>query len=418
MSKQFTLSLPSVVLINTNIMMGTGLFVNTVILSKYSGALGAGLYLMAGLLMLPLVLCMAQQTKHHAEGNFYSFGNSLSSLWGFLSTWVYFISKLASATLGIHVFSLFLIDLFPTLSHYPLLWFEVALIGLFVLLNTLNVKTGKSIQVAFVLMKSIPLLFAIIAGLITFNMIHISAPHIIWAGIPAALPLTLFCCLGFEATCSLSRHLKNPQIDGPRAIVISFLLVIFIATLYQFLFYGSLGTWLSEQTNYVDAFEPLIKSTIPQLLYILNPLFSLAIGTSALGGSYGILYSNSWNLFILAQKNHLIGSSYFSKLNTHNIPILCVIAEGFICILYLLITKGSQVPLQYTAVLGCITAYAISTLALYHDRKTFISMLGLATCVILATVCLNGFIHTSFTPLIIFGTILLTGFGMFYSKQA
>ena len=416
MSNQSTISLPSAILINTNVMMGTGLFINTVILSKYTGALGGGLYLIAGLLMLPLVMCMAQQSKNHTEGNFYNFGASLSPLFGFMSTWIYFISKLASATLGIHVFSLFFINLFPILSRSSIIWFEIILIFLFVLLNTLNVKTGSRIQVGFVLMKAVPLLFALVAGLLTFNIIHISAPHIIWAGLPAALPLTLFCCLGFEATCSLSRHLKNPQKDGPLAIVISFLLVIFAAATYQFLFYGSLGSWLSTQTNYVDAFTPLIKATAPRLLNILNPLFSLAIGTSALGGAYGILYSNSWNLFTLADKNHLIGSSYFAKLNTHHIPILCVITEGFICIGYLLLTKGAQIPLQYTAVLGCISAYAISTLGLYHEKKSLISILGLATCFILAGICLNGFIHTSFTPLIIFGTVILTGLGVFYSK--
>lgn len=417
MTQHQTLSLRSAILININIMMGTGIFINTVILAKQSGLLGAGIYTLAGLLMLPLVLSMAEQTKLHTEGNFYSFGRSISSFWGFMNTWIYFFTKLASATLSLHVFTLFLINLLPILKNIPLFYLEICLISFFIFLNTLHIKTGKSIQIGFVLMKSIPLLFALIAGLWSFNIINIAAPHIIWSGIATALPLTLFCYLGFETICSLSRHIENPQVNRPRAIIISFSLIILITTLYQLFFYASLGPWLGQQINYVDAFPGLINKTVPHLIHILTPLFSIAIGTSALGGAYGILYSNSWNLFTLAQKNHLIGSSFFAHLNRYNAPTLCVIAEGIICITYLFITKGSQLPLQYTAVMGCIIAYTISIFALYRETKSLLSMCGLITCVILGAVCLNGFIHTTLTPLIIFGVIIISGLSMFYAKN-
>lgn len=413
MSQKPTLSLSSAILINTNIMLGTGIFVNTVVLAKYTGILGSALYVVAGILMFPLVASMAQQTQHHTKSSFYNFGKTLSPYCGFISTWTYFIGKLASAALGIHVFTLFLLDLFPVLSSCTPFSIEVCLIGIFMFLNTLNVKTGKNIQTSFMLMKCVPFLFTLIAGLWSFDLIHISAPHIIWAGLPAALPLTLFSFIGFEATCSLSSQIKNPQVNGPRAIYLSFGIVMFVASLYQFLYYGSLGRELAEQINYIDAFPALINITLPSLMRILDPLFSLTIGISALGGAYGILYSNSWNLFTLAEKNHLIGSSYFAKLNTQKIPLYCVIAEGVICFAYLFLTQGSQIPLQYTAVLGCITAHTVSVVGLFHDRKSYASMFGIATCIILAGVCINGFIHTSFVPLMIFGVIVATGTTMF-----
>jgi hypothetical protein len=54
MSQTPHLSLLSAIIININIMLGSGIFVNTVILSADTGALGALAYGIGGLLFLPL----------------------------------------------------------------------------------------------------------------------------------------------------------------------------------------------------------------------------------------------------------------------------------------------------------------------------------------------------------------------------
>jgi amino acid transporter len=415
MSKQHTLSLPAAIFININIMLGTGTFINTVILAQHAGAFGGFLYLIAGSLVLPLILCIAKLTAMHKEGNFYNFGATITPFWGFLSSWSYFVGKLASATLSIHVFVMFLKHIFPALTASSFI-LDSAIIALFVLLNTLNVKTGSKIQYGFVIMKAMPLLFAIVAGLCYSNMINISSPHFIWGGIPIALPLVLFCCLGFEATCSLSRVIENSQRNAPRAIIISFVSVILLSSLYQFVFYASLGTTLAQQASYVNAFPLLINVATPKLFSILNPLFSIAIATSALGGAYGILYSNTWNLYALAEQSHVLFSDKLKQFNKHHIPVWCVVIEGIICIGYLLLTQGAQIPLQYTAALGCITAYSISTVSYFIKTRSTLGMAGVATCVVLLGICLSGFMSTSLTPLILFGAILACGSAMFMTQ--
>ena len=59
MATEHKLSLPTAILININIMMGAGIFINTVELSKRAGLLGGFMYPLIGLLILPLIIAIA-----------------------------------------------------------------------------------------------------------------------------------------------------------------------------------------------------------------------------------------------------------------------------------------------------------------------------------------------------------------------
>lgn len=399
-------------------MLGTGTFINTVLLPERVGALGGFLYIFAGILMLPLILCIARLTRTHPGGNFYTFGSELHPLWGFISTWSYFVGKLASAGLGIHVFNMFIQDLVPYLATYNTLTLDMMVISLFVGLNLLNVRTGSRIQYVFFFTKLTPILLIVLYGLHHIKIIHIHAPHLIWSGFSVALPLTLFCCLGFEVTCSLASHIQNAKQNAYRAILISFVAVIGLSALYQTIFYAALGQTLAGQPDYTEAFPLFFNLTAPHLSSILVPLTSITIAISALGGAYGILYSNMWNLFALAQHNHISGSSYFVRLNNHHIPYLCVLAEGIICMAHLLFSWGSQIPLQYTSTLACLLAYTISIASLLKVERSLLSVVGLLTSVGLLVVSIQGFIATSMAPFIRMSVIIILGIVMFIINQS
>ena len=157
MSSTSKLSLFEAIFININIMLGTGVFVNTVVLSQKVGALGGLLYLIAGAIMLPLILCIAQLAKHYPGGNFYTYGSTIHPYLGFISTWSYFVGKLATARLGIHVFTLFMQSIFPLINGYNVLLLDSLTIGLFVFLNLLHIRTGSKIQLLFLFTKLTPI---------------------------------------------------------------------------------------------------------------------------------------------------------------------------------------------------------------------------------------------------------------------
>jgi amino acid transporter len=423
------LSLLSAILISINIMLGSGIFINTVILTKQAGSLGAFVYLLVGALIFPLVLAIAQLLHyHHDSGTFYDFGLSISPFFGFLSSWSYFVAKLCSSALGIHVCISFLQQIIPALQILPTLMVDCFVIVLFTLLNLLNLRIGKSIQYSFLGLKLIPILFVIFAGIYLFSGSYFTTGSALWEGVPISIPLVLYAFSGFEASCSLSTHIENAQKNGPRAILISYGIVVASVFLYQLLFYGSLGPSLGLlPKGYLDAFPAflsrLVGSDVP-IKHILESILHIGIASSSLGAAYGIMYSNSWNLYTLAQNNHTFAKKLFTSVNKHHMPYACVLVEGLLALTYILVSQGQQVPLQQVSALGGTIAYTFSSIALlmltYRKERALktLPVASLISCLIL----IGAFVWTVATKgpstlLLIFLFLILLGSAMFFRKH-
>ena len=243
-----------------------------------------------------------------------------------------------------------------------------------------------------------------------------------------AAPLIFYATMGFEAACSLSSRIKDARKNAPLAIFISFGLVLCIVMLYQTLFYGALGEYLVNAIDYRDAFPGLLQKLLPNNLALGNKMVGilhLALASSALGGAYGIIFSNTWNVFALAENKHLFASDWFATFNKHAIPVGCVILQGAICITYILVTRGNQVPLQTMSSLGVVIAYTLSVASLFAAKinrpsiniNLLIPILGLANCALLIFACVRGLIARGITSLSAFSIFLCLGIVMFMSTK-
>ena len=430
MVNEHKLSLPTAILINLNIMMGTGIFINTVELSKRLGIFGAFMYPLIGLLLLPLIMAIAQLLTLYPSGGFYIFAKEeLHEIIGFLSTWSYFIAKLASATLMVHVSLSLLTQIFPyLLSIADILTLDVFILSVFTALNFLNLKTGSHIQFAFLGFKLVPLIFVIGAGIIFFSPSSIALLPVEWEGITSSLPLVLYAVMGFEATCAISNKIINPERNAPRVIIISFALTLTLIFLFQLLFYTNLGSILLNQTSYLGAFPALLHNLFSPHHFIiqkLHVLFYVAIATSALGGCYGILYSNNWNLYILAHNKRIRGHAFLAQLNRQSIPYLCLVVEWLFCIIYLYTTKGNQVILQQIAALGTALTYMISVCALWYAYKKrtisskllLIPIFAFFSCLLFIGSCIRNFLNNGLLALLGFIVFILLGFFLYNRRR-
>lgn len=427
MSKK--ISLVSAILININIMLGAGIFINGPVLAKEAGALSPFIYLIVAVLLLPLILGIAQLLSYYQEnGTFYNFGTAISPSIGFLSSWSYFIGKLASATLSIHLCNSFLQQTIPILKNISTINLDFVIIFLFTLLNSVNIKTNQAILYYFVVSKLVPIMFGIFSGAYLFNIYNFGSQNLIWSGIPLTIPLVLYVYSGFEASCSLSTQIENPKKNGPRAIFISYGIVVFIVFLYQLFIYGALGVLFSYlNISYLDIFPTCMKEIFGQFLCdkynkikVAYNLLHILIATSALGSSYSILYSNSWNLYSLANYGHTFFQKLLVSKNKFGMPYYALISESLIVIAFLLITGGSYLPLQQVSSLGTTIAYSSSALALlvisYKKRVSLtIAILSIFSCSIL----LLAFTWTTIVKgpsqlLIIYLLIIAFGFFMLY----
>lgn len=422
MTKNNTISLFSAVIINMNIIIGSGVFINTAELARRAGLLGGLSYILVGLLLLPLIISFVKLLEFYPSGGFYAFcATSIHPIVGFINTWCYFFAKLSSATLSIHIFTLLLQKTFPALTCIDALTFDIVILALLLGLNMLNVKTGSKIQSWVMLFKLFPIFFVILSGLFFLQGGNLTPVHQLWSGIPSAIPLVLHALLGFEIACAISRNLENPKVDGPRAIIISYSLVIALFVLYQTFFYGILGTDLAAQTDYRGAFPLLIsKFGISEYMRnILGHIIHLAIATSALSAAFGIIFANMWNLYTLAELHHTIAPAQIMQRNRYNIPFICVLAQGAIMLTYLLVICGETTTFQQLSAFGATITYALSIaglLATYHQKKHsfIIPILGLINCAILLTTSLYAmWITHNLVPLQLFTGIMICGVIMY-----
>jgi len=425
MSDNHKLSLTTAILININIMIGVGVFINTTTLAKQAGVLGAMGYLVLGFLMLPLIVSISQLLTMHPKGGFYIYARQeINQFAGFVSACSYFIGKLASAVLMINVSVLFLKELLPALISVHQFLLVSLFLFLFVMLNMLHMKTGSILQMIFTMFKISPIFFLIVTGIFLFDGNTIVASDMLWTSIPSTLPFVLYGILGFEAACSLSSQIEEPEKNASRAVLISFGTVICMYFLYQLIFYGALGESLAQCPDYRSMFPIFIHklfgvtSAYTQFLIIS---IHLCIASSALSAAYSILFSNTWNLYTLAQNNHIFGAKWFLQLNRYNTPWLCVIAQGFICLIHLFVTNGDQIPLQITGALGSIIAYTLSVLSLLIAKINrphipiygFVPFCGLLSCLLLMSSCLYGLYYAGIYSLYSFCFLLIFGVGMY-----
>ncbi len=96
--------------------------------------------------------------------------------------------------------------------------------------------------------------FVLLTGLFLFSVDNLTSATFDPAQFIGAMPLVLFAALGFEATTSLSNNIKDAKRNGPRAILISYIIVVTLNVLYQLFFYGVVGTALAQATGFLQAF--------------------------------------------------------------------------------------------------------------------------------------------------------------------
>lgn len=425
MSQAPHLSLLSAIIININIMLGSGIFVNTVVLTADTGALGAVAYGIGGLLFLPLILAFSQLLKDFPGGTFYDFGAALHPIVGFTNSWAYFVGKLATAAIGIHVFVTLMQAVNPSLAGYNPLILDTLIVCTFVALNLFNLKTGRNINYIFIVLKLIPILFVIFTTFFLFDTSNFTLEAFDWGGLPASMTFVIFAFAGFEASCSLSKQIINPEKNGPRAIFISYIITLTILMSYQLGFFGILGSALGSLSSYREAFPVLIQQFVPGhegIQWFLRAITLSGIAASSLGSSYGVIYSNFWNLHALAHHNYLIASPLFLKKNRFGTPLACVIAAGVIILCYQWFSWGNIVPLQQISAAGNLTAYTISVasflvLCLRNKRHQMLAFCASLSCLILYCSIMVTAQTRGFQPLLIFFGVICAGLVMFVGKK-
>ncbi len=404
------LSLASAILINVNIMLGSGIFINNVNLARAAGPLSTLSYPLVGFFLIPLIAIFSLLLNHYPGATFYELGGKVHPTLGFISSWGYFIGKLASSALSIHVSVSTTQMLVPALASLNAVLIDASILGIFLLLNLFNIKTERPIQYLFVTLKSIPVIIVIGAATALFNPLNFAVIEQSATSLFSTVPLVLFGFAGFEASCSLSKNIKNPSRNGPLAIIISFAIVLVAVTLFQLGLFGALGSDLAAFSTFQSPIREVIKDCF-STLFLQKTLIAAAfvgIASSALGASYSILYSNVWNLHTLAGYNVIPCASTLRRCNRFAAPSACILVAGIIILGYIIGSRGNNLPLQQISACATTIAYSISVLSFLWlsfgslRRHRIIGILGIVSCsVFVATTFINAYTFGVFPYIIL-----------------
>lgn len=405
-----TLSIRQATLITLNVMFGSGVLINTVNLIKTAGFYGFLSYLLVACCLLPLIVAMMRLVAYYPIGGFYQYiCANMSPFFGFFGAWAYVVGKLASAALLIHVFSLSLKSMLPLVHHVDPFIIDLVVLTFFTWLNYYGLKAGTAISYFFLILKLIPVFFIIFAGLYLSGSWQIAHEPFVASHLLGTIPMVLYALVGFETACSLSLTIENPHKNAPLVIFYACAISILITVAYQLIVYLTIGTELPAQATFFSVI-PTIFTHFPaistQISHVLSHLLHIIIGCAALGGSYGMIFSNAWNIYTLAANNHLIGSHYFVKKNLYGAPFYAILLEIGICLTYLICTTGNQIALQQISVFGISIAFTLSMISLlkrsiklHNFFEIIIAVAALGSCALLGGVFVHNFSNSSFFKL-------------------
>lgn len=415
------LSLPAAIFVNINIMLGSGLFLNSVLLTQKAGALGAAVYPLVGLLILPLIWTFSMLLALIPRGTFYEFGMQVHPAVGFLGSWGYFIGKLASAGLSLHMFVYLMQKTNVFFASYPALAWDAAILAFFVFLLLFDVRTGRPMQYAFVCLKGIPILLVLYFSFRYFRLENFSPEALRFEGVGACVPLALFAFAGFEASCSLSKNIVESAKNGPRAIWWSYAIVLTVVTLYQLVLFGVFGMQLASCSDFAEPVRLLVGHVFgPPLRHIITAAAFFGIAASALGASYGMLYSNVWNLHTLATYRVIPLAAYFERKNRYFAPLWCVVIAGLIEFSYVFFTGGDILFLQRVAAMTSTFTYTVAACALLkmgrrEGPKVFATaVLAVVSCLVLLGTTVSNALHFGFGAYILYAVLLALGLLSWY----
>ena len=274
-----------------NVMIGSGIFLNTGALEILAPHVSFLAYLSVGILMLPIVIICFKLLSCYPRASFYQLGNTINPLFGLVMSWGYFFGKLATMTIALSVGSNLLLNQNNTIFTSV---FSISILIIFLHFTKKNVSLNNNAPLFFCFAKIIPLLILIGTGLY-YAQIHTTIEYISGAKISdiiSCIPLTVFAFAGFESLFAIASRVKK---NAFLITLVAFMAVLILYFLYQYSAGILLDRNILKNNNIISILSSMFeKSFIGGLNATLFTRW--AIGLSALGASYGVFVATIYNV--------------------------------------------------------------------------------------------------------------------------
>jgi amino acid transporter len=261
-----------------NGMIGAGIFALPAEVAARVGILSPWLFLGAGLLIIMVVLTFAELGSYfRASGGpaLYS-TQAFGSVVGFGTSWIYYISRMASIAANSHALATYLGFVwawFATPAGHSVV--VIVVISGLTLVNVLGVKNSVRTLTFFTFFKVIPLLMLIVLGM-QFVSVDILFPDTLpTIDDPGGTTLLLiYAFIGFESIMMTAGETKNPRRTIPGILVKSVLLIATLYFLIMLVYVAVLPDDLASGATLADV-AGKIAGPIGALVLTLAAVFSI-----------------------------------------------------------------------------------------------------------------------------------------------
>ena len=324
------ISLFSAILLNMNIMIGSGILIGSGKAAAIAGNASFLGWLLVFFCFVPLVLSIIKLSQlFPGAGGIYLYAKEgLGTTAGFISAWLY----LTGYTFTVAVECMALRELFATTYNHwffnsPVL-FNAALISFFVIISLASITLVSRFLNSLTIVKLLPLITLIVLIPFIINPSFTVTMHEL-SLVPLSLPLLIFGYFGFENCISLSSIIKDSEKNAPKAILLGFLATAAIYTLFHF---GCLNLMGAENLAALSAskFAQFINLPIPYLATVLSLLIPAAAAITFFAVALGVINSNAALLYSVAQDRLILGSSMLSKTTASSRPWVILILLGIV----------------------------------------------------------------------------------------
>lgn len=424
--KEQKISLSTAILLNINIMIGSGILIGPGASAAISGNASFLAWPLVALLFLPIVLCTIELSRlFPGAGGFYLYAKQgLNKTAGFASGWLYIVGySFAAAVETLALRKTLLTTMEPNFITTNPLLFNAILLTASVAFSLLSLKLVSNFLNSLTIAKILPLVILILLLPFIFNpAFSISGTEL--ALLPASLALPIFGFFGFEYCVGISHLIKDSEKNAPRAILLGFIIT---GLLYMLFHLGLLNLMGASNLATVGApdFANFIQLPIPYLKTLLKILIPAASLLTLLAGLLGMINANAILLQTMGKENLFKGGSFLTKSTSTNRPWASLVLQGIV--VFFIAAFIPSIPITGgLTIMGVFLSFLLPFISLLivqkrrgNNKKMIITIIGII--LVLGLSVYNWYtLCPTLAQRMIYTFVLLAGFGLgmlFYKNE-
>jgi amino acid transporter len=349
-----------------NVTVGVGIFGLPALIAAGLGPAAPLAYLICGLLIALMALCMAELGSRVPEaGGLYACANSaLGPLAGsVVGTLMWFGNGVLSNAAVAVLFAATLGRLMPSLATpaYQAL-IITSVYTVLVAINVRGVRLGVEASVTLSVIKLVPLVVLLVAGLPEIDASNLRIHELPAPGQVAQTSVLLFFAfMGAESALGVCGEVRDPERVVPRGLIIAAAATTALYLGLQTVAQGVLGDALREATD-----APLADAAQKVFGPVGLGLIAIATALSGAGLLSGDLLASPRALFAMG-RDGLLPARLGAVHQRYRSPHLAIITYGVVC--WAMALTGTFRTLAILSSGGTLMAYLISCVGLLRLRR-------------------------------------------------